>query len=89
MNKHEVQDKRRELADKLPTLSVRVFALKGRHYQGCGFHWCLVKDLGGLMLRLNDYDNPFSEENLLVLEVIYEDLLDRVGKAEAQLLPTT
>ncbi len=79
----DVQNQRKELADKLPALGVRVFALQGKSYPGCGYHWALLRTLGALLQTLNDFDAPFAVEDLVVCEVLYEDLLERVQTAEA------
>lgn len=77
--------KRRELGDLLPALAMRIFALKGKPYQGYGYHWTLVKSIGALLRSVNDYDSKFEVPDLLVNEVIYEDLVERVDAAEKSL----
>jgi len=78
----ETQAKRKELGAQLPALAMRVFALQGKHYQGSGYHWTLVKAIGALLWNVNDYDSKFTWDDLLVNEVIYEDLVEQVGEAE-------
>lgn len=81
----EIRDGRKKLASKLPDLAVRVFALSGKHYKGCGFHWTLVKTIGYLLHTVNDYDKRYDVETHIVMEVVYEDLLERVQEAEREL----
>lgn len=78
----DVQNQRCALADKLPALGVRVFALKGRSYPGSGYHWALLRTLGALLQKLNDFDVRYTAEDLVLCEVLYEDLLERVQTAE-------
>lgn len=74
VTKHEVQARRRELSDSIPALAARLFEIKARP--------SLMKTLGSLMLRLNDYDNPFNHVDLLVCEVLHEELTTAVGGSE-------
>lgn len=78
----ETQEKRKALANKLPALAIRIFALQGKHYPGCGFYWGLVKSIGALLRNINDYDSKFDHNDLMINEVIYEDLVERVKTAE-------
>lgn len=78
----ESQNKRRELAKKLPAAAIRVFALEGKHYNGCGFRWALVKTIGGLMFRINNFDAKYTSDDLLIDEVIYEDLIEQLDAIE-------
>jgi hypothetical protein len=41
----------------LPALAARVFALRQKPYVGCGFHWIMEKQLGGVMREICDFDN--------------------------------
>lgn len=38
-----------------PELAQRVFALRDKHYMGCGFHYDLERNLGIVIASLNDY----------------------------------
>ena len=75
-------------AKKLPELAARVFALRGRMYYGCGFHWSMECKLGTVIARLNDYDNganyygPEAMHYQIPLRVMVEELYERVDKAE-------
>ena len=82
---------RQAKADEMPQLAARVFALRGKGYMGCGFHWGLEKSLGAIINRLNDYDDPGyyntneAITNQLVLKVLVEGLEERVAKIEKEL----
>ena len=78
----ETKEKRKKMGAKLPNLAMRIFALSGKRYPGFGSHWSLVKSIGGLLKNINDYDSKFDWEDLLVNEVIFEDLIERVEEAE-------
>ncbi len=43
---------------RFPELAQRVFALRGAHYMGCGFHYDLERRLGNVIASLNDYNTP-------------------------------
>lgn len=78
---------RRRTAKGMPALANRVFALRGRFYMGCGFHYALEKDLGVCIARLNDYDTdyyhgPEAMPRQVTAEVIVEELYRRVVEAE-------
>jgi hypothetical protein len=79
----DTKEGRRRLAAALPELMGRVLALRDKSYPGSGYHWELMKTAGGLIFRVMDYDKRYADEQLLVDEVIFEDLTERVAKAEA------
>ncbi len=81
----QIQDERRALQARLPHLAQRVFALGGKSYWGGGFHWSLVKSIGGLLHNVNDFDSPYDGEKLSVHEVVYEGVLESVRLAEIEL----
>jgi hypothetical protein len=78
------QEKRSELRSKLPALALRVIALDGKHYNGCGFHYSLLKTIGGLLYRLNNFDARYTWHELMIDEVIYEDLYEQIGSIESR-----
>lgn len=47
---------RKEVNEKLPEIARKVFALRKMSYVGCGFHWCLEKNLGWVLAEVNNYD---------------------------------
>lgn len=75
------QEGRKVLATKMPDLAVRVFALDDASYPGCGFH-SMIKTLGLLLQKLNDYDNPFTVDDMISCDVVYEELEQSVSNAE-------
>lgn len=90
MDAQELYEKRRALGIKLPSLATRIFALSGKVYQGYGFHWSLLKDIGKLLYRINDYDSKSPTWDILMVdEIIYESLLEQVEKAEKEVKQRT
>lgn len=87
----QIQDRelRTQMRHDVAKLGMRVLALHGTHYNGCGYGYELEKDLGCLLSRLNDFGLTFEAETLPLLEVIYEGLLESVEKAEASLTETS
>ena len=83
MTKHEVNDARETLGKALPLLAMQIFALAGREYLGCGLHYVLVRDVGGLLRLCNDYDRVMSREDLIVVQMVYHELRQQVARAEA------
>lgn len=79
---------RKRVADEMPELATRVFALRKRMYMGAGLHWSMERELGFVMARVNDYDHdyyhgPNAWADCIVLEVRYEALIKSVIEAEA------
>jgi hypothetical protein len=83
--KVKTQEGREKLREAVPALAIRVFALRQKNYPGCGFHYGLVKTVGGLLYRLNNFDESYKWLDLLVDKILYEELVDDVTKAEAHL----
>lgn len=80
---------RKRTAQNLPALCERVFALRGTGYVGCGFHWCVERDLGTVMALVNNYDNGDFYNNTweaeikqTVLRIRVEHLYKSVTDAE-------
>jgi hypothetical protein len=78
----------------LPELANRIFALRGKQYNGWGFHYGLEKSIGYLLWRLNDFEigcpfeGPEAKKvwaNRLALEVNLSNLYERVVAAEKSL----
>ena len=59
--------------------------MRGKTYKGCGFHYGQEKSLGVLLRDLNNFDQKLEGDQLLVLEVIYEDLVETVTGIETEL----
>ena len=79
------QERRNKLRDVLPSLAIRVFALRGTSYKGSGFHYAMEKTVGGLLYRTNNFDEAYSWDNAVIDEVVYEELVEQVTKIEAEL----
>ena len=73
---------RQEIRSGLPALASRIFALDGKSYPGCGFHWTKHKSIGFLLNKINDFDQRMSDDTLVVCELVYQELLEDVKKAE-------
>lgn len=76
----------REWADKLneriPELASRVFTLRKKHYEGCGFHYLLEKRLGFIINFLNGNVDYKDTANLIVNKVIAEEFEETLEEAE-------
>lgn len=76
---HEWQ---RKVQEQLPELANRVFALRGKMYTGCGFHYSMERQLGRAIIAAhpsNEYPTIFSEiSDRLAVEMLFND----VKKAE-------
>ena len=68
-----------EIVNSLPELSLRVNNLKGKHYNGCGFHYSMVNTLSYL---LEEASCELDLERSILFEVSYEDLVEQVTAAE-------
>lgn len=79
---------RERVAEELPSLAQRVFALREKPYMGSGFHWGLEKSLGGVLQGVNDYDDEryyYSADSGLrqaTLKVCFESLGRTIQLAE-------
>lgn len=82
---------RRKVNELLPEISRRLFALRGKPYTGCGFHWSHEKELGYVISKINDYDDrEFYHESRsmmrqIVLQVATEGLFADVARIEKEL----
>lgn len=80
---------RKEIGKLLPSLAIRVFALRNKMYYGCGFHWALEKDLGFIINVMNDFDKDYRKmAERIVIEVRYENFLQKLERAESNVDPT-
>jgi hypothetical protein len=79
----EFREWRRRLNAGLPELAARIFALRGRTYSGCGFHYGLECDLGQVLAAVNDYTRTFDLAAQIGLSVQSEMLHQSVARAEA------
>lgn len=73
---------RRRVAKHLPDLAQRVFALRGKHYRGCGVHYGLEGELGYLIARVNDYGNEITLSASLVEPIRFKEFLRTLLCAE-------
>lgn len=73
---------RRRAARGLPALAGRVFALRGKRYPGCGFHYALERRLGLVLADLNNFDRPLTCADQLCSEIGTEELYRDVRLAE-------
>ena len=74
----------KEMVAALPELVTRVHNLKSKHYNGCGFHYSLVKTLNYLEMARQALDlDPEDPVEKFFFEVNYDCLMEQVAKAEA------
>lgn len=77
---------RRKVNKRIPALAQRIFALRDKHYMGCGFHYGMEASLGSVIKELNTHDRTYYGKDAIgsriVLEVIVEGLFADVKKAE-------
>lgn len=73
---------RRRAARNLPALAVRVFALRGKLYPGCGFHYALESQLGWVLHDLNSFDKRMTDADNMVSEIALEELYRNTRRAE-------
>ena len=76
--------------DQLPSLSKRVFGLRHRTYEGCGFHYDLEKTLGFLIWRLNDFQSyPLDLREMIahsaIMRVTMNGLFKDLNRAEKEI----
>lgn len=77
-----INEKRDRIREVLPALAIRIFALQGKLYDGSGFHWEKVRRIGGLLERVNDFNNDYLLAQLRADMAGVGFLLDDVEKAE-------
>lgn len=74
-------------AEGMPEAAARVFALRGKMYAGCGFHYALERSLGSVIRIVNTLE--FQEVSTMVIdEVIVEHFFRDLALAEASALST-
>ena len=59
--------------ERLPDAANRVFALRNKHYLGCGFHYSLEGTLGKILMWVNNSDpiiNFFHGEGFIASQII-------------------
>lgn len=77
---------RKRTAKGMPSLAMRVFALRGKAYMGSGFHWSLEKRLGNILFYLNNFDRGYNDlGERIAIEVIVESLYREVAQIEKSL----
>jgi len=75
---------RNKIDSELPELSRRVFALRGKHYYGCGFSWGREKRLGSLMREIFNYDRIVTQIDQILIETLYEELVEDLNYVEKE-----
>lgn len=73
---------RKQVNKHIPELARRIFALRSAYYRGCGFHYSMEGNLGGVIRQLNDFDTPWDVSRQMVLKVSIAGLFRDVVKAE-------
>lgn len=77
---------RRNIGKILPELATRVFNLRRKGYTGCGFHWSLEKDLGWVILTMNNFDKSYRDfATRISVEVVYEHFIEHLEEIEDEI----
>lgn len=77
---------RQEKKKLLPDIANRVFKLRNKHYNGCGFHYAMESELGYCISMLNDFNNSYRDiANQLMAQVKFEGLISDLEKIESEL----
>jgi hypothetical protein len=64
----------RKVQGNLPNWATRTFHLRGKVYDGCGFHWALERSLGGVIRIANGFENwPKDMTEVCVNQIIVEE----------------
>jgi hypothetical protein len=63
---------RKKVNEEIPALASRVFALRGKIYNGCGFHYYLEHRLGLIMADINSTIGRLTFELVIKDQVSYE-----------------
>ena len=79
---HAASTQRAQFQETLPELAIRIFALRGQLYDGSGFHWSMVRQIGGLLERVNNLNAEYAETQLTLDTVLFCELVNRVENAE-------
>lgn len=74
---------RRRVARALPQMAARTFALRGKHYMGCGTHYALERKLGSVIRFCNDFETRPDLSDILVEPLVVEELYRDLKAAEA------
>ena len=77
---------RKRAYNRLPEISSKVFALRNKHYLGCGFHWSLEKTLGYCITHICNYDRSYNDwsENSII-QIKFEGLMKDIKDIEKRL----
>lgn len=86
----EFKEYLKSIEARLPNLSARVFALRGKMYSGCGFHYSLERQLGMQIVAANDMGNSKywqdGREGIaarICVEVGFDGFIEDLERAEA------
>lgn len=76
---------RERVRKNLPELSMRVFALRGKGYNGCGFGWSHERNLGYIIRTVSNYDSYPDNMEQMMLEIVVEGLYKDLNKIESEI----
>lgn len=76
---------RKKVRTELPGLAARIFALREKFYPGCGLSWVRERSLGKLIALTSDYDTLATPTDQIVMEIVYEELVENLATDEAAL----
>lgn len=66
----------------LPYLAERVFGLRKRFYEGCGFGWATERCLGYVIREASDFDSQWTFDRRIAFELAHEGLIEAIERAE-------
>jgi hypothetical protein len=75
-------DWRRRINKHVPRLATRVFALRGKSYMGCGYHYAMESRLGKMIARMNDHENVITVLDTILDKLLVEELVRSIVRAE-------
>jgi hypothetical protein len=79
---------RKKVNEEIPALVARVFALRGKTYNGCGFHYYLEHRLGLIMVNINSNIERLTFELVLKDQVFYKAFVTDLEQAEKSVIGT-
>lgn len=77
---------RERVARNLPSISIRVFALRKQSYSGCGFHYSLERQLGIAISNVQNVNHEaFESMQMILTKLVVTQLYNDVTKIEQEI----
>lgn len=73
---------RNDIYLQLPSIAMRVFAIRNLYYYGCGFHYELEKTLGKIISFINDKEHIIEQYNIVIEKEIFNSFIKTLEAAE-------